>query len=497
MKKVIILLIVLAALIGVALVTRDTSENRLKPAAAREKLLKDLDVNAVRKIRIKEGDKTTSLALTGDQWTVAERSNYPAAFEKIGKMLMELKDQKTGKQRTYGKGAWGDLKLNEPGQGKADEGGLLIELLGDGDKELSAIVLGKNVTSSTVGKEASPFGGGGNQRYVRVKGDESTVWVVENQFYELQSKPEDWIDKSFIDVAKIKEVEVTAPKAEDSWKASRESEASSDFTLAGGKGDEELDSSKAALASILANPSFTDVVPKEKAAADFMKDAWTAKISTFEGFTYTLKLLKKGSGSDEKHYMTVAVAGNFAKERPPVKDEKPEDKKKNDEEFAATKKTLEEKLAKEKKAEGWVFEISSYTIGSLLKKKSEVLKDKAPPPSSAPAQGQSGSPVGLPSAPSAVMPRPTPPKPAPVSPPAPPAEPAPAKPAPAPAKTPISVTTPPVSVPAPAGTPTPPKPELKAPPSDPIPKVEPKPAVPPAPGPAPAAAPAKHEEPKK
>ena len=87
MKKVILLLIVLGALIGVALVTRDNSENRLKPAASREKLLSDFDVNVVRKVRIKEGDKAVTLALTGEQWTLAERSNYPASFEKIGAMV--------------------------------------------------------------------------------------------------------------------------------------------------------------------------------------------------------------------------------------------------------------------------------------------------------------------------------------------------------------------------------------------------------------------------
>lgn len=483
MKKVIILLIVLGALVGVALVTRDTSESRLKPAASREKLLPELDVNAVRKLRLKEGDKTVTLAIAGSEWTLAERSNYPAAFEKIRNTLLEFRDQKTGKLRTLGKGAWGDLKLNEPGQGTAEESGLLVELLGENDKAIASVVLGKNITSSTVGKEASPFGGGGSERYVRVKDDGTAVWVVDNQFYELQSRPEDWIDKGFIDVAKIKEVEVTTPKAEDNWKANRPNEEITDFTLVGAKAGEELDSGKAPLSGVLASPTFTDVVTKDKTTADFMKDAWTARISTFDGFTYNVKLLKKGSGSDEKHYISVTVAGDFPKARTPGKDEKPDDAKKKDEEFTATQKTLTEKLAREKKAEGWIYEISGYTVSTLLKKRSEVLKDKTPP---APTSGSleatpSSVPAALraPAAPPMAPPAAT----APVS-----AVPAPA-PAPAPAKTPITVTTPPVSVPSGAPpAPAPPKPEVKAPPADPLPKA----AVPP-----PAPAPAKPEEAKK
>lgn len=484
MKKVILLLLVLAALIGVAIVTKDNSESRLKPAAAREKLLPDLDVNAVRKIRMKEYDttkgafNTVTLAITGDQWGVGERSGYPAAFEKLGKMLMDLKDQKAGKQKKYGPGAWADLKLKEPKDGVKDEGaGLAIELLGDNDKVIRTLVLGKNVTSSTVGREASPFGGGGNERYARVNDDGDTVWQVDGQFYDIRPAPEDWVDKSFIEVTKIKEVEITAPNAADSWKANRKDE-NGDFTLADAKPGEDFDKDKASLTSVLSNPTFNDVVSKDKATAEFMKGATKAKITTFEGFTYNVQFLKKGTGSDEKYYISVSTTGDFPKERPPVKDEKPEDKKKADDEFAAKKKTLDEKLAKEKKTDGWVFEISSYTLGGLEKKRSEIMKEK---PAADPAKA-GGAP------------------PAPMTPPAPPAP-------PAPAKTPITVTTPPVSVPtspAPAA-PTPPKPELKAPPKDPLPPVTPVPAKPatsaPVPAPdkpaAPASTPAKPEEPKK
>lgn len=473
MKKVFLLLIVLAALIGVAIVTKDNSENRLKPAAAREKLLPDLDVNAVRKVRIREYDttkgafNTVTLAISGDQWGVGERSGYPAAFEKLGKMLMDLKEQKAGKQKKYGPGAWADLKLKEPKDGVKDEGaGLSIELLGESDKVLRTLVLGKNVTSSTVGREASPFGGGGNERYARVNDDGDTVWQVDGQFYDLRPMPEDWVDKSFIEVTKIKEIEVTPPNAADGWKASRKEE-SGDFTLADPKPGEDFDKDKASLTSVLANPTFNDVVTKDKATADFMKGATKAKITTFDGYTYNVQFIKKGSGSDEKHYISVSTAGDFPKERPAVKDEKPEDKKKADDEFAAKKKTFEEKLAKEKKSEGWVFEISSYTLGGLEKKRSEILKDKPAEPAKA-----AGAPPAPPSAP------------------------------PAPPKTPITVTTPPVSVPAsPApAAPTPPKPELKAPPKDPLP-VTPAPTKPAdAPKPATSApdpAPAKPEEPKK
>ena len=132
------------------------------------------------------------------------------------------------------------------------------------------------------------------------------------------------------------------------------------------------------------------------------------KITTFDNFVYDFKMLKKGEGSDEKHYLTVAVSANLPKERAPVKDEKPEDKKKADEEFAATKKTQEEKLAKEKKHEGWVYEVSSYVISNVLKKRGETLKEKPAAeatPATAPAAPTS-PPVSVTTPPVAVPPAP-------------------------------------------------------------------------------------------
>ena len=146
------------------------------------------------------------------------------------------------------------------------------------------------------------------------------------------------------------------------------------------------------------------------------------KITTFEGFLYELQVAKQSKDGSDKYYVAVNVTAEIAKERPPVKDEKEEDKKKKDEEFATAKKAKDEKLAKEQKLSGWVFEVSEYTVNNLLKKRSEIVKLEVPAATIAPKTSD--------------------------------LSPAPASPSSTPAKpeiktsAPISVTTPPVSVPA-------------------------------------------------
>lgn len=461
MKRIVTLLAVLAALIGIVIVSQNSRDKRMSRArtsgaADRTLLLPNLDVNNIKKVRLKDSTGEVNMTVKGDKWVVDERSDYPASFDKISRVLMELRDQKVKTNQRLGKGAWSDenVKLLPPGEGDAKGQGLLVDFQDAKGNPIKSFILGGSVQSQGGRNSASPFGGMSNERLVRIPEDseKDTVWVVDNAFYDLQPKPVEWIEKSFIDVKKLKQVEITAASADDSWKAARKDEQTP-YAFEGAKAGDELDDGKAALSGLLSNPTFIDVLTKDKATADFMKDAVKAKLTTFDGFTYNVQALKKGKdASDEKYYLTVSVSADIAKERPPVKDEKEEDKKKADEKFAADKKALEEKLAKEKLAEGWIFEVSSSTVGSLLKKKSEVVKEKA----------ADGNKPASPGAPQAAMPPPVP----------------------APTKAPITVTTPPVSVPpmpAPAPKPEAPKDNPAAPASKPVSVTTPPIAVPPLP----------------
>jgi len=473
MNRILLLLIVLGGLLGLALWKRDTNNKRsnsakLIGAAMRELLLPTLKekANDIRKVRIVDGDKAVNLALTGEIWTVGERDNFPAAFDKIAKLVSELAEQKVSKKTEAGKTALGDLQLELPSGKEANpKAGVHIDFLDEKGSSIMGLVLGKNRESTTVGKEASPFGGGNTERVVRLVdgSDGDTAWWVNNQFYELSAKPEDWTNKSFLDVKEIRSVAVTAPTAADSWTVSRK-DTSGEFAFEGAAPGEVFDTAKTPLASLLSNATFTDVLTKDKAKPDLMKDASKVKITTFEGFTYNLLVTKKGEGSDLKHYISVAVSADFPKARTPEKDEKEEDKKKKDEEFATKKKDLEERLAKQKATEGWVYDISAYTVETLLKKKSELIKT-APDPKSNPDGSTTTKGSVTP-----IMPAPAPG--------APPAAPS------APQK-PISVTTPPVTVPP---LPQAPKTEIKPTPS---PDANPATGKPNPPAAAPAPAPAK------
>jgi hypothetical protein len=392
MKKIIILIVVLVALIGAALYQQKDRKSRLstgsrKGIEMREMLIPDFDVNSIQKIRVKDAQSEVNVTLNGTAWTVAERGGYEASFDKISRALLALKEQKISRKQFVGKESWGKIGVQPPGEPNGYGIGTLVELLDAKGNIKKSLVLGGNVTSSG-NQNASPFGGN-SERLVRMPDDGETIWTINNTFSDLESKADSWLEKSFFDVQKLKSVEVTAAKAEDSWTASRANADANEFALDGAKPGEKLDNGKVSLASLLSSPTFNDVLAKDKAAAT-MKDAVKAKLVTFDGFTYQVQAVKLAGkdGAGDKYYLTVAVNADIAKERAPVKDEKAEDKKKNDDAFAEEKKKKEEKLAAEKKLEGWVYEVSEYTVSNLLKKRSEILAEpEKPATGDAPASG--------------------------------------------------------------------------------------------------------------
>jgi hypothetical protein len=433
MKKLLLLLAILGGLIGFAVYYQNQQNLSLNTAATRgvklrEKLLPDLQVSSARKFVVRDAKASVSITIADDlkSAVVAERGGYPASIEKLGTVLSDLREQTISSKVQIGKGAWTKHSLKAPGDGT--EGiGTQVEVKDGGDKALATLILGSN-TEISGNANANPMMGS-SQRLIRTPEDGETIWQVSNTFFDLEAKPENWVDKAFIDVQKIRDISVTAPKAEDSWAIKRDKDTENDFVLADAKPSEKLDNTKLTAGSLLSSPSFNDVSTKDK-AAELLKEPVKAKITTFDGFSYDVQVAKQSKDGSDKYYMTVAVSADIPKARAPVKDEKEEDKKKADEAFAADKKTKEDKLAKEQKFAGWVYEVSEYTVNNLLKKRSEIVKLEVP-------KAEEPKPAAA-----------TPPAAAPAASTPPAAAPAPA------ASKPISVTTPPISVP-----PTPAKPE--------------------------------------
>ena len=416
-RKQLILLIVVGVVVGglgwYTYKARNTSWEESSQKLG-QKIVKNFPINDVERIAIKQGQGQLNLARKTDAWSVQERGDYPANFDTISELLRKVWDLKVAQPVEVGASSLARLELVAGDTGT--NGGTQIEFKDKGGKTLSSLVLGKKHMRESHG-DASPFGGGGggwpDGRYVMLGSDLKTVSVVSEPFSNVETKPEEWLNKDFFKVEKLKSIAVTSTNATNNWKLSRESETN-DWKLADVKSTNEvLDVGKISWAgSALSSPSFTDVATNIAPEQTGLNHPLAAKLETLEGFTYEIKAGNKISPEKDDYYLQLAVSGNFVKERTPGKDEKPEDKTKLDKEFQDKVKKLEEKLKTEKGYEKWIYIVSKWTIDPVFKERKDLLQEKKEEPKVAEKKDDAKPVEPTPLKPVAAPPPPPPPAPA-------------------------------------------------------------------------------------
>ncbi len=373
-RKQLTLLVVVGLLLGglawYASSTRQ-QEYEKRDAGVGEKLLGDFPADNVAQLTVKSRDGEVNL-LKQDTWVVKERSGYPASFGSISELVRKLWDLKPVQSQKVGQSQWGRLELLAPDAKDAGTNtATLVDLKDKDGKTIRSVLLGKKQMRDSGGQ----FGGYPVGRWLAVPDNKETVFLVGEAFAEVETKPENWVEKEFFKVEKIQAISLVSTNATNSWSLSRTNETA-DWVMAEPRAGEELDKSKTSGFNwALSSPSFNDVYPKD---APEVKDAFThpttVQLRTFEGFAYTLGV---GSQPDsDSFYVTVAATADLPKERAAPADEKAEDKEKNQKAWQEAQDKLKAKLKKEQGLEKWVFKVAKWTVDSVLKDRSGLMTEK-------------------------------------------------------------------------------------------------------------------------
>lgn len=371
-RKQILILLALLVLVGGAglfILKKESGSYTGGGAGAGKPVLPNLPVNDVTQITIREGTNSLNLARKNDLWRVAERKDYPANYSEVSDLLLKLRDLKAVQTEEVGPSLLPRLGLAKEGTNTA----MVVELKGQDGKVIQSLALGKkHMRKSNRPSPMGDMGDGGfpDGRYIKTSAVGDLVVLINDPLNNVEPRPESWLSKDFFKVEKPRLIAVTYPQATNSWKLTRETE-SGEWTLADAKPDEQLDSAKVSgFASALTSPSFNDILlePGEAMAAPTLLN-----VQTFEGFQYAFKL---GVKTNDSYPLQVSVSAELPKERTPGKDEKAEEKDKLDKEFKDAQKKLEDKLAQEKKFEGWTYLVSSWSFDNLLKPRIELMAEK-------------------------------------------------------------------------------------------------------------------------
>jgi hypothetical protein len=344
-----VLVILLIALGGGALLVRQ-QEGSQKPADAGtlgQPLLKGLQASQVASIVIRQPKDAITIAKKDERWTIAERGGFPADLDKVRDFVVKAIALKIGQSEPIGEKDRARLLL--------DAGGTAVEFLGADGKPLARLTAGRKYFKT---EPENPEKANGDGRYVALPGDEKRVVVVSDPLAQASTRTADWISKAGFAAEKVKTMEVRAADG-SRWKIERSGD-NADWKLAGARGDEKLEISKANAASYslslieLADVAAADLKPEETG----LDKPMVVTAATLDGLTYTLKL---GQLSGDNYYATVAIAG----------EPKPEGK-----DAEERLKKINERLPREKALAGVTLLIPKSKLEDIVKKRAELLAKK-------------------------------------------------------------------------------------------------------------------------
>jgi len=132
--------------------------------------------------------------------------------------------------------------------------------------------------------------------------------------------------------------------------------------------------------SAFSSARFSDVASRSgtKPEDSGLDKGKTYVVREFKGMVHTIVIGKKNA--EGKYWVTVAASHDGPAERAPVKDEKPEDKERNDKEFAEQlAKSQEDAADLNARTKDWVYLMDSWSVDGAVKTRDELLKDKPKP----------------------------------------------------------------------------------------------------------------------
>ena len=354
---------------SLALFWQDITAYRDSGAKIGARLMPDMKISDVAKLRLQDAEQEVTLALKDKVWRVEQRGGYPADFAEISGFILKLLDVKVVQSESVGASLHPRLNLMAPDKVAKDKGtkegtGTLVELSDASGKVLVSLMLGKvslkkdPMNPLPNAKDGVPAG-----RHVLVAGRGDLVAVVSDPLEKAVASPGAWVAKDFFKADRIRTLQLSG-EGVSPWKITRDEEWGQWKFAAGGG---TLHPSAAVTATnALGALAFSDVVIDDKAGTDKVA-VLTAE--TFDNLTYTVKLSPQANGDFIVRY---TVAGTPPKTRKPEAKEKPEDVAKLDKDFADNLQRLEARVMLEQARSQWAYQVPGKAVAPLLMKREQM-----------------------------------------------------------------------------------------------------------------------------
>lgn len=352
------------------------------------KIFPGLPINQIHKIMLATTSNTLTLAKTKDIWTVANRFNYPADFDKIADSLLQLRELKIGQVINADESQKGAFQLLDPGPPSVDhkeQSGMRLELRDANDGLLASMLIGKPFMRTSP-NQGMPTQLDENQypdgRYIQTA--DGHICLVSQTLEYLDPEAKNWLAKVCLSVMPndIEIINVTAPnRAPIALAREKNGDA---FVLAGLQAAEGyLDRAKVdQISRALNNLAFDDIAaPTLSPKATGMDNPLVFKAHTRQGRIYTFYIGSTLTNDTFDRYVRVTVDGQPPTERPANANDTIEASRKDSNTTATIKADQTNADATQVLNDGlssWTFIIKSYRAEPFLIKRAELIKKNEP-----------------------------------------------------------------------------------------------------------------------
>lgn len=263
-------------------------------------------VNDVAVVLLRGPEGAVTLRRGERGWVVAERSDYPASFEKISSLVRTFSGMQAVQSVPLAESDRGSLQLREPaGDVPPEEAGVAVELQDAGGADLASLVLGKIHHTAPPGMSPET-GGSATGRYVVSAKRPGNAYLTGETFAGLQTSPAAWIDQAFVRPGTAQRIEVKSAGKDRSWVLERK-EMGGEWELAGVRKKQPLDSAKVlSLDSLLNGMAVADATdgPEDGRVRSLQETPVVITVDSFDGVRHRFHV---GEGAGDNLPVRVEV----------------------------------------------------------------------------------------------------------------------------------------------------------------------------------------------
>ncbi|MFT4583223.1 MAG: hypothetical protein ACI915_002609 [Gammaproteobacteria bacterium] len=237
-------------------------------------------INEVRKFSISTAKSSTQLELSGTQWVVANRDNFPANFSAVKSTLLNLATTRIVEKKTSDPTNYATLGVNQPDDDGSES--VLIEIRDSADAIAASLIIGKERTANSLDIP----------NYFARRPNDTTALLVRGDL-KMSDDPVKWMDTSVVNVSteRVQSVTIDRPD-EPAIQLSKATQSDNFFELAGiPEGFTSVShSTVSSVGAVLLGVRFQDVMASDSVSG--LAPSVSAIVRTFDGLVATVDLFE-------------------------------------------------------------------------------------------------------------------------------------------------------------------------------------------------------------